>query len=156
MVRRLAATAPQHSGGRNGGGVVVGVGHLDQHRAGLDSLEEQRAEIGICIQQSRRAAAVPQAERGDLVARFSDVATDLEHRVCPVSAPARGNVIDADVWKAAIDSNAPAPGECLHQLRQRLQPVRIVLVGADEVGREIQHKTSRHVPGTCDRNAGRA
>ena len=62
----------------------------------------------------------------------------------PVVA-SRRNEIDADVWKGAIDSNAPASGERIYQLRQGLQPVRIDLIGADELGRETQHETRRRV-----------
>src|SRR6266545_2431735 len=84
--------APQQRGGDGYGFVAVQV--LLQRRAGLQPLEQQRAKVGLGVQEADSAIAFPQREGVGLGARLLVDQADLEDDLGAVTALGRRDEAD--------------------------------------------------------------
>ena len=104
----------QHAGGNERGSVVVGLGHVDEHGARLDPLDQQRPQLRVRLDQPGCTAAGPEAQRGDLVGRLTRVAAHLENawhgRTSGVEARRRCDVVVGNLREMRFQLQRPAPG----------------------------------------------
>ncbi len=112
--------APQQRGGDGYGFVAVQV--LLQRRAGLQPLEQQRAKVGLGVQEADSAIAFPQREGVGLGARLLVDQADLEDDLGAVTALGRRDEADDPSLEGPPEGQVPPGTQLLDRPRERGQP----------------------------------